>query len=454
MGIRSHQLLLLLLAFTISTTLLLVLSIHVFPDQVADFSGEVMVESERWILGETVSTKERLLRKNGYYIHKGDVAFQFINPVEKVGTPEEMNYLNMERFADISGKEILEPLDYDIESIRSPENPDGYERASATIVALARNEDFDELAKTILSFEKMFNAKFQYPYTFLNDGTFSDNFKKGMQALSKAQMEFVTIPESLWQMPPHIDKKKAKQQMNKLSKSGIKYSKDFSVNNMLRFFSGNFYHVPEMKKYRYYWRIEPKVSFFTELKYDVFKYLQGTGKLYGFSISLYDNPLTVETLWPETMGFLNEGSNFQYVNKKGSFQWLTENQQLPGVNAKANGYSTCHFWSNFEIGDMNFFRGEAYSLWFQHLDTTNKFYYERWGDAPVHSIGLGLFADKSKIHWFRDIGYFHYPYYNCPKAENTRGCLPGQFSESLELQDRNCLQNWIDYSIDNLNKIY
>ena len=41
---------------------------------------------------------------------------------------------------------------------------------------------------------------------------------------------------------------------------------------------------------------------------------------------------------------------------------------------------------------------------FEHLDKKGGFYYERWGDAPVHSIGAALFAKKEQIHFFNDIG--------------------------------------------------
>ena len=34
---------------------------------------------------------------------------------------------------------------------------------------------------------------------------------------------------------------------------------------------------------------------------------------------------------------------------------------------------------------------------FEHLDKKGGFYYERWGDAPVHSIGAALFAKKEQI---------------------------------------------------------
>jgi hypothetical protein len=33
-------------------------------------------------------------------------------------------------------------------------------------------------------------------------------------------------------------------------------------------------------------------------------------------------------------------------------------------------------WSNFEIGDLDFWRGEAYMKYFTHLDEAGGFYYE------------------------------------------------------------------------------
>lgn len=33
-------------------------------------------------------------------------------------------------------------------------------------------------------------------------------------------------------------------------------------------------------------------------------------------------------------------------------------------------------WSNFEIADMNLWRGEAYTKYFDYLDASGGFYYE------------------------------------------------------------------------------
>ena len=41
--------------------------------------------------------------------------------------------------------------------------------------------------------------------------------------------------------------------------------------------------------------------------------------------------------------------------------------------------------SSFEIADMDFWRGEAYTKYFEHLDSQGGFYYE----ASLLQIGVG-----------------------------------------------------------------
>jgi alpha 1,2-mannosyltransferase len=79
--------------------------------------------------------------------------------------------------------------------------------------------------------------------------------------------------------------------------------------------------------------------------------------------------------------------------------------------------SLTQFWSNFEIGDMRFFRSKVYQDYFNYLDRSGGFFYERWGDAPVHSIAAAFFLPRSQVHFFHDIGYRHSPYIRCPQDE-------------------------------------
>lgn len=392
----------------------------------------------------------------GYYLEPGNVKFKFINPMKKHGDPEAIFEQNKKTYDKFMREEIKEPLDIDLKDLRPPaeDSMESYKRANATIVSLVRNSEVIALAQTIRKLERVFNSKYRYPYVFLNDQPFTERFKKRVRKLSKAPMEFVTVPQELWVKPPFIDTAKEKKAVELLQKKNVAHAKETSYHNMCRFYLGNFFRVPALRQYKYYWRIEPSANFYTDLNYDVFRYMEITGKVYGFTVSLYDIPESVESLWPETLKFLNEGDNAAYVKGSGAIQWLLENQQNPKNNEKANEYSTCHFWSNFEIADMDFFRSEAYMKWFDYLDSTGKFYYERWGDAPIHSIGLALFADPLKIHWFRDIGYFHDPYYNCPNGPNTKLCLKGKFSVWNHLSAQNCMPSWIDYVMNSKDSVY
>lgn len=77
-------------------------------------------------------------------------------------------------------------------------------------------------------------------------------------------------------------------------------------------------------------------------------------------------------------------------------------------------FNLCHFWSNFEIARVDVFDNDIYDAYFQYLDRWGGFWKERWGDAPVHSLGLGLTLDLQDVHYFRDIGYQHSSLVHCP----------------------------------------
>lgn len=398
---------------------------------------------------ETTITPNDDFPANGAVIEKGNVKFAYMNPLGKRGSPDHIADLNTKTYRQLMNKEINEPKDFDIDTIRPPPSPEDYpDRANATILILVRNLERIGITQTLRRFEDRFNRKFGYPYTFVNDKPFTDTFKERMQQLTDAPCEFAVIPPELWDKPSNIDVEAETNAMKVLHLHNVAYALKQSYHNMCRFYLGNFLRVPELQKYKWYWRIEPKVEFYTDVNYDVFKYLEATNRIYGFTINLYDIEKTIELLWPDTMRWLNTDDNYRFVNPNGAFQWLTENQQNPQKNEVA-GYSTCHFWSNFEIADMDFFRGEAYDKWFQYLDSTGNFYYERWGDAPIRSLGLGLFANKTQIHWFRDIGYFHDPYQNCPNHQNeTMKCKIGNPAIWDHLSKESCMGLWIDYGME------
>ncbi|TFK24829.1 glycosyl transferase [Coprinopsis marcescibilis] len=282
------------------------------------------------------------------------------------------------------------------------------QRENATLLMLCRNEDLAGVLYSVQQVEDRFNRNYHYPWIFFNDVPFHEQFKTRVtEALGKgADVTFALIPPEMWNQPDWIDEKKAKASRQKMVADDVPYGGSVSYRNMCRFNSGFFYRHELLQDYRYYWRVEPEVDYLCDINYDPFTVMREKNKTYGFTLSLYEHKSTVPTLWDAVKEFSKLYP--QHVHPDNAMKFLSW--------TGGHTYSLCHFWTNFEIADLDFWRGEAYSAFFEFLDHKGGFYYERWGDAPVHSIGAGLLAPKDSIHFFYDIGYRHTNAHHCPSG--------------------------------------
>ncbi|CAG8627832.1 3584_t:CDS:2 [Paraglomus occultum] len=284
------------------------------------------------------------------------------------------------------------------------------ERLKAVIVILVRNSELEKLLPTLKQFEDRWNKKYNYPYVYLNDVPFTEEFIKKTSAMTKAKTYHATIPKEMWSYPSWINQTKAENTRVQMELDNVPYGGLESYYHMCRFNSGFFFRHPLLDEYDYYWRVEPGVEFYCNIDYDPFAFIQKNNISYGFTISLKEVPESIPTLWKITEKFIKKYP--QYVSSDNSAKFISDNNM--------ETYNLCHFWSNFEIGDLRFYRSEAYLKYFEFLDKAGGFYYERWGDAPIHSIAAALFLDKSRIHFFNDIGYKHEDFGHCPPEQEVR----------------------------------
>ncbi|ODV62844.1 glycosyltransferase family 15 protein [Ascoidea rubescens DSM 1968] len=283
-------------------------------------------------------------------------------------------------------------------------------KANATFVTLARNSDVWGMVKSIRSVEDRFNRKFHYDWVFLNDEEFSEEFIDATTAVCSGKTKYGVIPVEQWSFPSFINTEKVDKNRARLKKLGIIYGDSISYRHMCRYESGFFWRHPLVNEYEWYWRVEPDISFHCDINYDLFKYMEINNQTYGFAISLKEFHKTIPSLWKHTKLFLKK--NPDYLHQNNLMDFLSEDN--------GHTYNLCHFWSNFEIGNLNFFRSQKYREYFDHLDKTGGFFYERWGDAPIHSMAVSLFEDKEKIHFFDDIGYTHDIFTSCPISKKFR----------------------------------
>ncbi|ODV80020.1 glycosyltransferase family 15 protein, partial [Suhomyces tanzawaensis NRRL Y-17324] len=274
-------------------------------------------------------------------------------------------------------------------------------RQNATFLILCRNSDVFALLDTLQNLEDRHNHQFHYDYTFLNDVPFDPEVIHLISSyIPQGKLNFGVIPSEHWSYPPHIDV--ARAQHIHLQSAHIPYGDSESYRHMCRFFSGFFYRHPLVAQYRYYWRLEPGVKYYCNIDQDLFAYMRENKKTYGFTVSLFEYLDTIPTLWDTVKAYMHEFA------PRAELLGLVQNDD------QWQSYNLCHFWSNFEIADLSLFHSPEYQHFFEYLDASGGFYYERWGDAPVHTMAIVLFLQKSDIHWFHDFGYYHPPFTQCP----------------------------------------
>ena len=109
---------------------------------------------------------------------------------------------------------------------------------------LARNSDIQGAVKSVKQMEDRFNKRFRYPYVFLNEEPFSDQFKecvalphsrsfvaltvcrcdrRRVSGLTDATVEFGLIPPDHWHQPDWIDEEKASAARDAMAKNNVIY---------------------------------------------------------------------------------------------------------------------------------------------------------------------------------------------------------------------------------------
>ncbi|CCD23381.1 putative mannosyltransferase NDAI_0B03470 [Naumovozyma dairenensis CBS 421] len=393
-----------------------------------------------------------------------------------------------------------EPFHRGCNDINSYLEDPSYKKMNSTFVMLTRNEELQDVIKTMKSIESHFNQWFQYPYVFLNDIPFTNEFQLEIENLTQSKVYFGTIDELDWEFPKEVRESfEFKNALEDQADRGVMYGSMESYHKMCRFYSGIFYKHPLMKQFEWYWRIEPDVDFFCDITYDPFWEMHQRGKKYGFTIFISELYWTVPNLFRVTKSFINDfgwkvGTLWQLFvwnynildvkdyrdntyDKDELQRWsndvndinehLSENvaidyllndnidneEGMKYLISKAQSkipifedkfdeeeFNLCHFWSNFEIARLDVFDNDVYNSYFQYLESYGGFWSERWGDAPIHSLGLGLTLNLEDVHYFRDIGYRHSILQHCPKnyeKEKDENDIPYYEFDSQYKRDKN-----------------
>ncbi|KAI0112558.1 glycosyltransferase family 15 protein [Nemania sp. FL0031] len=277
--------------------------------------------------------------------------------------------------------------------------------------------------------EARFNNRLthHYDWVFFNDEEFSEEFILAVMNATNSQCYFEIIPEEHWSVPSWIDTTRFDVGRQFMGSIGVGKAWLQSYHHMCRWNAGLFALEKRLAYYEFFWRVEPGVDFSCNINYDVFRFMRDNNMAYGFNMAILDDARSFPSLWDRTKTFIK--NNKDMIHEDADYDWLLQDpllgdniQRPPQPTKDENNfddfdtleYNNCQFYSNFEVGSLAFFRSKEHRAYFEHLDKTGGFYYERFGDAPIHTLSVSLFLPKSRIWYFRDIGYAHGLCEQCP----------------------------------------
>ena len=241
----------------------------------------------------------------------------------------------------------------------------------------------------------------------MSEEPWSPSARAALEAETDARVIFEVLPPSAWSLPLGADARRAPPRERGLPPRY--YGDTDAYRKMCRFFSGPFFSLPALADFDFYWRLDAHVRYLCDIDDadDPIALLAHGGGVYAFGIVMQERMETVPSLWGLAAAFAERRNATAALRSWGR----------GGAGAWARG---CHFWSNLEVGSLTFFRGAAYQEWFAAADAAGGFVNERWGDAPVHTLGLMMLAPRGSVLYLPELGYQHPPNFRCPRSGSCR----------------------------------
>ena len=226
--------------------------------------------------------------------------------------------------------------------------------------------------------------------------------------------------------------------------------------NMCRFYSYTFALVPELLKYDYYMRLDSDSYLCEPVKGDIFLKFHQKKCQYGYSALTQDSEKVTVGLYPSVLKWIGQNQkaiDTNLINPK-RLKYFAEDWIYKGDvgqrhevweknQVRSGKYSNRMFETNFEISSFKPWRTKQWRSLMHQLETDkmNGFYKKRWGDAPIHAIGIPLLLDDSEVcyipfDWFGQRHKWMDPKPTVRKAESWSKSRP-QCSELTHDINRN-----------------
>ncbi|KAF8588714.1 glycosyltransferase family 15 protein [Ramaria rubella] len=296
-------------------------------------------------------------------------------------------------------------------------------KPNAAIIMLISPSRMTEAMMALLNIEDRFNRRLKYPYVLLTEYNITHETRRKVDWITEGRATFADLPKDMWGVPEFLDRKKIDQSIE-----SIGFTSEYR--SMCRFYSGFFWRHPAVAQYDWIWRLDTDIEFHCDVPYDPFLRMRTAKALYGF-VQLTGDVLYVQpSLAANVSAFLAAHPHLIRRDANNAFSWRDVEKAFRG-EAGNEDWTVNVFYNNWEISHRSLWSSELYTSFFEYLDNAGGFFYERWGDAVVHTHGVSMSLRPDQVLHFEDMGYEHQHWpYDCPSLDHC-ACVQDALSESM-----------------------
>ncbi|KAF8990311.1 nucleotide-diphospho-sugar transferase [Cyathus striatus] len=279
-------------------------------------------------------------------------------------------------------------------------------RPNGVILMLVAPNRLIQATKALMDIEDRFNRRLKYPYVlFISEDeapALTDEIKAKIHYITEGRASYATTTKESWDVPPHLDMARVNASLQNI---GFR----LGYRSMCRFYSA---------PYDWFWRLDTDIMFHCDVVCVITGFVQVMGDADYVQPSLVSN---VSHFMSQNKDLIPRDANYGFVwNDAASVE-----RAFAGT-ARTDDWNRRCMYNNFEISHRSVWESTLYTKFFEYLDKAGGFFYERWGDAPVHSFGLAMSLRKDQAFQFHDMGYQHQGLpYECPQELDRCACERG-----------------------------
>jgi mannosyltransferase len=307
-------------------------------------------------------------------------------------------------------------------------------RPNGVIFMLLAPNRLVQATKALMNVEDRFNRRLKYPYVLFTAenevAALTDEIKAKVHYITEGRVTFATTTPESWGVPNNLDQARVNASLQNIGFT-------LGYRSMCRYYSGFFWRHPALAPYDWLWRLDTDIEFHCDVPYDPIQRLIESKALYGF-IQVNDDADWVQpSLASNVSHFMFENRDLIPHDANHGFVWndaASVERALTGTAGNEDWTRKC-MYNNFEISHKSIWEGKLYSKFFEYLDKAGGFFYERWGDSPIHSFGLAMSLRKDQAVQFHDLGYQHQGWsYECAQELDRCACEREGLSANFDHQ--------------------